>query len=106
MTISGFLPTFTYMENLNIRSGLFWDIDPDRFDEIANRKLIIERVFCYGTIDEMLDLITFYGLDIIRDEIKTAGSLDKKTLEFASTLLEIPKKSFKCYREKPSIRTL
>jgi hypothetical protein len=93
------------MEILNIRRELFWDVDPDRLNEETNRRLIIERVFSYGTVDELADLVTFYGLAVIRDEIKRAGSLDKKTFEFASTLLEIPKQSFKCYIEKPSVRT-
>ena len=93
------------MEKLVIRKELFWDVDPDRLNEETNRRLIIERVFCYGTVDELADLVTFYGLEVIRDEIKRAGSLDKKTFEFVSTLLEIPKHSFKCYREKPSVLT-
>lgn len=87
------------MEKMNIRKELFWDVDPDRFNEITNRKLIIERVFCYGTIDELVDLISFYGLQTIRNEIKQAGSLDKKTFEFASTWLGIPKQSFRCYKK-------
>ena len=93
------------MVKLNIRRELFWDVDPDRLNEVTSRKLIIERVFCFGTIDELVDLISYYGLQTIRNEIKQAGSLDKKTLDFASTLLEIPKHRFKCYRKDLSIPT-
>jgi len=105
LTISHILSIFTYMEKLKIRKALFWDVDPDRFSQVTNRKLIIERVFCYGTVDELVRLISFYGLETIRKEISQAGSLDKKTFEFASTLLEIPKQHFRCYRKKPSVRT-
>ena len=84
------------MNMLKIRKELLWDVDPDRFNEVANRRLIIERVFCYGTIDELTAIFSFYGKDTIKKEIKEAGSLDKKTLEFASTILNIPKDHFKC----------
>ncbi len=86
------------MEKLKIRKELFWDVDPDRFNEVANRNLIIRRVFSYGTVDELSRLVSFYGLETIREEIRKAGSLDKKTLEFASTFLNIPKQQFKCYK--------
>ena len=84
------------METLKIRKELLWDVDPDRFNEVANRKLIIQRVFSYGTVDELSRLISFYGLETIREEIRKAVSLDKKSLEFASTFLNIPKKHFRC----------
>ena len=85
------------MKQLKIRKELFWDVDPDRFNEDTNRRLITEQVFCYGTIDEITTLFSFYGMKTVKEEIKKAGSLDKKTLEFASTLLNIPKDHFKCY---------
>jgi hypothetical protein len=98
LTISYILIIFTYMEKLKIRKALFWDVDTDRFNEVTNRKLIIERVFCYGTVDELVRLLSFYGIETIRKEIRQAGSMDKKTLEFASTFLNIPKQHFRCYK--------
>jgi len=98
LTISHILIIFTCMEKLKVRKELFWDVDPDLFDEITNRRLIIERIFSYGTVDELVCLVSFYGVETIRKEIRQAGSLDKKTLEFASTFLNIPKQRFRCYK--------
>lgn len=88
------------MLNLPIRKELFWDVDPDRFDENAHKQLIIERVFCYGTISELKDLFSYFGSEEIKRNITKAGYLDKKTLSFASGFLKIPKENFRCYRKK------
>lgn len=93
------------MKKLNIRKELFWDVNPERFNEDSNKKLIIERVFCYGTINELKMIFSFYGTKTIIEEIQNAGFLDKKTFEFASTFLNIPRNKFKCYKKKQSAPT-
>lgn len=69
---------------------------------MANKRLIIERVFSLGNKVEFQSLLNFYGTDVIKSEIVNAGSLDKKTLNWASMFLHIPKNKFKCYIKKPS----
>lgn len=90
---------------LPLRDTLFWDVDPALFDEQKNRRLIIERVFTLGNIEELKVIFRFYGREVIRKEIVRAGSLDPKTLHFASDLLSIPKEEFRCYRRLQSIKT-
>jgi hypothetical protein len=85
---------------LPIRPELFWDVDYSKLDEQTNRRLIIERVFSYGTIAELKSAISFYGLDVIRNELKMVGYLDPKTLEFVLTFLDIKKYEMKCYIKK------
>lgn len=87
---------------LNLPSTLFWDIDLENFNNIRNRRLIIERVFTHGDIDDLKEIIRFYGIDTIKEEIVKAGNLDKKTLAWASIYLDIPKSHFKCYTKKQS----
>lgn len=87
-----------------IRETLFWDVDPVLFDEHKNRRLIIERVFTLGNLEEMKVIFRFYGREVIRREIVRAGSLDPKTLQFASDILGIPKEEFRCYRKQQSIK--
>lgn len=93
------------MEKLKIRKELFWDVDHERFNENSNKNLIIERVFCYGTVEELKNIFLYYGTETIKKEIQTAGFLDKKTLEFASALLNISRNKFKCYKKKQSAPT-
>ena len=88
--------------NIPVREILFWDIDRSGMNPEANRRIIIERVFSLGNLDELKYIFSHYGIDVIRKEIVKAGSLDKKTLQFASEVLQIPKEDFRCYRKKQS----
>jgi hypothetical protein len=88
--------------NLQIRPELFWDVDWHKLDEQVNRRLIIERVFSMGTIPELKTIISFYGFDMIRTELKKVGYLDPKTFEFAITFLNLKKEEMKCYIKKQS----
>ena len=81
----------------NIREELFWDIDLNRFNFQNNRRLVIERVFCLGTISEFKAILDFYGERVVKAEITRADTLDKKPLAFASRYLNIPLTEFRCY---------
>jgi hypothetical protein len=87
---------------LPIRQELFWDVDYTKLDVLTNRRLVIERVFSFGTIPELKSVILFYGLETIRNEIKMVGYLDPKTLEFALTFLDLNKHEMKCYIKNQS----
>lgn len=88
-----------------VRDLLFWDLDLSRMDPESNRRIIIERVFSLGNLNELKFIFSHYGAVLIRQEIVKAGSLDKKSLQFASEILQIPKEEFRCYRKKPSVQT-
>jgi hypothetical protein len=90
------------MLTLSIRHELFWDIDLSRFDQEKNARLVVERVFRYGNIQELKTILNYYGRKKISELITEAGYLDRKTLSFASLLLNIPKEDFRCYRKKLS----
>jgi hypothetical protein len=90
------------LKHLKIRKELFWDIDPAKLDEEKNKRLIIERVFTRGDIDDIRAVFKLYGLHVIKQEIVKAGFLDKKTLKWASDLLGIPLTKFKCYTKRQS----
>jgi len=90
---------------LDLSSNLFWDIDLENFDNIRNRRLIIERVFTLGDLDDLKEIIRFYGIEIIKEEIVKAGNLDKKTLAWAGIYLDIPKTRFRCYTKRQSEKT-
>lgn len=90
------------MFTLNLPKRLFWDVDFTALDEVKNRRLIIERVFSMGDIQEVKEILRFYDMATIKKEIINAGDLDNKTLEWVSLFLKIPKSKFKCYIKRQS----
>ena len=92
------------MLSVNLPKSLFWDLDIDKLDEQKNKRIIIERVFSRGDIQDLIVIIHLYGLDVIKKEIVNAGYLDNKTLKWASDFLDIPLKKFRCHSKKQSTR--
>jgi hypothetical protein len=85
---------------LRIRRTLFWDIDMNMIEAERNSKLIIERVFTRGNVNEFIQIMKYYDQKTIKQLIIKAGYLDKKTLNFASKLFEINKTDFLCYKKR------
>jgi hypothetical protein len=81
---------------------LFWDCDRDMLDPYADRNLVLERVFTRGTEDDERTVFNFYGKDLIRESAPNIKYLDKKTLNYLSIILDIPKEKFKCYERSLS----
>jgi hypothetical protein len=90
------------MFDLKIKKELFWDVDFNRLDKNKNKRLVIERVLSYGNLSELKEIINFYGREGIVEEIKKAGYLDPKTLEFVAGYFEVSKEEFTCYIKKQS----
>jgi hypothetical protein len=80
-----------------LKSQYFWDVDISDNGSHISRRLIIERVFSFGTLTEIKLLIDHYGKKEVIEEICNLNYLDPKTLNFVSKLFNKPKKSFKCY---------
>ena len=90
------------LQHLNVRNELFWDVDPTLLDESKNKRLIIERVINQGNLQELNDIISFYGKATISETIRNLNYIDPKTLNFFALILNIPKSKFKCYIKKQS----
>lgn len=90
------------MFSLNISKKLFWDIELSNFDNNRNKRLIIERVISMGDLLDIKEVIQFYGVETIKQEIIKAGYLDNKTLAWVSNFLNIPKTKFQCFIKKQS----
>jgi len=80
-------------------SHLFWDVDLEKLDMHENKRIIIERVFTMGDLQDLKLLFLFYSKNEILQELKNTSSLDKKTLNFASFYFNLPKSDFKCYKK-------
>jgi hypothetical protein len=78
-------------------SVLFWDVDISTLEADKNSRLIIERVFSLGTLDEMRTVIKHYGKKRVIDNLARLNYLDEKTLNFVSVVFDKPKTEFRCY---------
>ena len=91
---------------LNIRRDLkkeyFWDVNIEKLDVDSARRLIIERVFSLGSIEEMMLVIDYYGEDEVKKVLTGLNYMDRKTLNFVSKVFNIPLNSFKCYSRMQS----
>ena len=58
-----------------IRKGIFWDTTIDHIDFAAHKSYVITRVFERGTEEEINEIIRFYGIETIKNEIR----LDRKS---------------------------
>jgi len=85
-----------------INPRYFWDIDISKLDVSSSKRLIIERVFSMGKLEEMAELLNFYGKREVVNTLRQINYLDPKTLNFVAKLFNIPKNSFKCYSRIPS----
>lgn len=87
--------------DITLRRSLFWDLDPANIDPEKNIRLILERVFTRGNIEEFRDIQAAYTKKEIKTTIVQIGSLDQKTLIFLSKNYNLPISDFKCYTPKP-----
>lgn len=88
---------------MNLNKTLFWDINPDELDFEKNARFIIERVLTRGKLTDWYEALHYYGWERIKIESLQIRYLDNLTLVFCSTIFEIPKTEFRCYKEKQSM---
>jgi len=90
------------MQKPGISRKAFWDV---RFDEIDYDKYslhVMEKVFNYGTWNDQIAIMKFYGLNRVKEEIINAGYLRQPVLSFLCTILHLQKTDFKCYNKMQS----
>ena len=78
---------------------LFWDYDVSVLNEKDDKKLIMERVFTRGSEEDEKAVFSYYKKKDIKNTVIEIRNLDKKTLNYLSVILDIPKKAFKCYKQ-------
>ena len=81
---------------------IFWDVDFDKIDYDKKWKTVIERVFDRGDINDIKKARRYYGDEKVIEALTSAKYLFDETINFCSTIFEIPKEKFKCYILKQS----
>ena len=75
--------------DLSFRKTLFWDVPVKNLNLKSHRRLIIERVFARGNLDEYIQLVNYYSEQEIKLVIIRARTFDKKTLNFISSTTSV-----------------
>ena len=75
---------------LTSRSTLFWDINPKDIERALMEcdEWVIPRVFEYGTIDDIFDVIKLYGKEKTK-QILTHASLNRVGQSMAHLFLDV-----------------
>lgn len=80
----------------------FWDVRFSEIDVEKNALHVMEKVFNFGTWEDQVALMKFYGLARIKNEITNASYLRKPVISFLCTILDLKRTDFKCYRNTQS----
>jgi hypothetical protein len=83
----------------SISKKAFWDISFDELDFEKSSLYVMEKVLNYGSWDDQVGIMKYYGLPRIRKEIVTARYLRKLVLSFLCTILQRQKTDFFCYNK-------
>ena len=90
------------MQKPDISQKAFWDTRFSEIDFDKDSLHVVEKIFNYGSWNDQVAIMKFYGLDRIRKEIINAGYLRKPVISFLSTILHLQKTDFKCYNKMQS----
>ena len=76
--------------NLKYRRPLFWDINEHDVEKalIESDNWVVARVFEYGTIEDIFDVIELYGKEKVRD-ILIMGELPRMSAAMAFLFLGV-----------------
>ncbi len=89
-------------EITDLSSRLFWDTSINEVDWQKHKSFIVARVMEYGKLNDWRIIKTIYGLDTIKDLVLNLRNLDDFSIAFLSTILQVNKDQFRCYKLKQS----
>lgn len=85
-----------------ISKTAFWDVDFDQIDFQEKDLFVMEKVANYGTWDDFIKVIRFYGVNRFKERIIFAAYLKKDVLNFICVAFDLPLNDFKCYTRRQS----
>lgn len=81
---------------------LFWDVKQNECTWEQHQKFIVERVLDYGLWKDWTILYNRVGLNEIAEIALRLKSISPKSVNFISTLAQLPLEKFRCYTLTPS----
>lgn len=85
---------------IHLSPRAFWDVDMSKMDYQKKSTYIIRKVFEFGSLEDVLEVWSYYGDEKTKEALLTAPYLMEKTMRFASTLFNVPSSAFKCFTTK------
>jgi hypothetical protein len=85
---------------------IFWDTDVEKLDYQRHARVIIERVFERGDVEDIRNCRRHYGDEKVRDVLLRAKFLPATRMYLASAVVNRPLKDFRCYTLRQSNPTL
>lgn len=92
------------MNEWGLSKRAFWDVPFEKIDFEKQARFVIEKVFNYGSWNDQIAIIKYYGIEKIKEEIVQVLYFRNPVLAFLSTYFNIPKSAFKCYTQKLSLK--
>jgi len=85
-----------------LKQSYFWDVDIKPGKPVSKR-LVIERIFSLGTLDEVAFVLRYYGKKEVEKTLLDLNYMDPKTLNFVSKYFGRSKTEFRCYIKRQSM---
>ena len=84
----------------NLSPIAFWDVAFDQIDFEADSLFVMSKVFNFGLWSDILEVLNYYGLERVRNEIVQAAYLKKTTLSFLCVILSLDERDFETYQRR------
>ena len=84
---------------MKLSSEIFWDVNVSGIDFAKRARFVINRVMQYGTLNDWEQIVAFYGLEKIGQEMMQEPDLDPRSQAFLSIILDLPKEKFQCFKK-------
>lgn len=79
---------------------LFWDVEVQNLDWDKHASFILERIMLYGSIRDWGIVKRVYGLKKLKTIALSLRNLDDFSISFLSTIFQMEKSNFRCYKLK------
>ncbi|WP_121526651.1 DUF6922 domain-containing protein, partial [Mesotoga sp. HF07.pep.5.2.highcov] len=76
---------------LKLRTTCFWDVDIMKMDKEKDKFFIISRILEYGTMEDVVSLLSEYDSEEIVEVVKRSRIIGRVTANFWGLVLNIPR---------------
>ncbi len=81
---------------------LFWDTDRTRLDWQGNAAFVIRRAFERGTLDDLLEVLVYYGREKVIAVLTSAEDLSEMVVALASVVFSLKPEEFRWNNPTPN----
>jgi hypothetical protein len=89
--------------DVSLLSQIIWDSDIGNLDLTRDRFAIIERALMYGREEHISWIRRRYSLQEIAEVVKLSSNVDRRTANFWSMRLHIPREEVRCFTKSSAI---